>query len=125
MRSRYSAFALGLGAYLFDTLDPAHPDRVGGAGELGSSRRSQRFLGLRILHAHEEGDRAEVLFHARLFQRGQDQSFAELSQFTRSEGRWRYRSGQLLPTEYLPAAPHELTRASFLEHLREVPADAD
>src|SRR5262249_20553516 len=60
MRSRYAAFALGLGAYLVDTLAEAHPDRArdakGLAVALSRAKDTQRFLGLRILDAGIEGD---------------------------------------------------------------------
>ena len=39
-----------------------------------------------------EGD--EVLFDARVFERGGHRSFAELSTFVREDGSWRYASGR-------------------------------
>ena len=103
MRSRYSAFALGLGEYLVDTLAPSHPDRGlprdGLVNELSRAKEKQRFLGLRIVRA--EGD--EVLFDARIFERGKDRSFAELSTFVREGGRWFYAAGRSLPRSALPA----------------------
>ena len=55
MRSRFSAFALGLGPYLVDTLATTHPDRAlpraALARELSRVRITQRFTGLWILHA--------------------------------------------------------------------------
>ena len=97
MRSRYAAFALGLGRYLVETLARDHPDR--GADEaalvIALSRRKdrQRFLGLAILDAREDGDRGEVTFRARVFERGKDRSFTERSTFVRENGAWRYLSG--------------------------------
>lgn len=109
MRSRFSAFALGLGPYLVTTLAPEHPDlelpREDLTRELSRIRERQRFLGLAILHASEHGERGEVLFFARIFEKGRDQSFVELSDFTRHpiEGglAWRYASGLLLPVAKL------------------------
>lgn len=102
MRSRYAAFALGLGEYLVDTLASAHPDRdlprEALVTELSRAGDGQRFLGLRIVRA--DGD--EVLFDARIFERGQDRSFAELSTFVREDGRWRYASGRTVAREELP-----------------------
>jgi SEC-C motif-containing protein len=99
MRSRYAAFALGLGEYLVDTLASAHPDRdrprEALVTELSRAKDRQRFLGLHILRA--EGDK--VLFDARIFERGQDRSFAELSKFVREDGRWRYASGRVVTRE--------------------------
>lgn len=118
MRSRYAGFALGLGSYLVDTLASGHPDheapRDALVGQLTLVRRAQRFLGLRIVDAPSaEPDRGEVLFYARIFERGVDCSFAELSSFMRESGSWRYVSGVLLTRDVLPCAPEELTRDAF------------
>lgn len=114
MRSRWSGFALGKGEYLYDTLAKEHPDRqaprAAAARELGRAKDRQRFLKLTILHA--EGD--EVLFHARIFEKGKDRSFAELSQFVREDGAWRYASGVLVPASGLPADITTLDRDAFL-----------
>src|SRR5262249_5718105 len=60
MRSRYAAFALGLGAYLVDTLAAGHSDRavppIDLARELGRAKDTQRFMCLRICHASVDGD---------------------------------------------------------------------
>ncbi|MDF2695201.1 MAG: hypothetical protein K0S65_3584 [Labilithrix sp.] len=118
MRSRWSAFALGRGDYLFDTLASSHPDRAAprdaAVRELSRVREQQRFLRLSILLANAHGDEGEVLFIARIFERGQDRSFAELSRFTREAGAWRYESGILVPGDRLPADPKALTRETFL-----------
>lgn len=50
---------------------------------------------------------------ARVYERGEDQSFAELSEFVREDGRWRYASGTLLPTARLPRDPNALTLEDF------------
>ncbi len=114
MRSRYSGFALGLGSYLLGTLASTHPDRTGvDAAELGSSRRGQRFMDLCILHESESGDSAQVLFYARLFERGSDQSIVELSDFTREDGAWRYRSGTLVPATEITSDPRTLSLEDF------------
>ncbi len=74
MRSRYAAFARGLGAYLVRTLSSDHPDRAhdeaGLALALARAKDTQRFLGLTIVESSVDGDRGEVLFHARIFERG-------------------------------------------------------
>lgn len=120
MRSRYSAFALGLGAYLVETLARGHEDREipedALARELGRVKDRQRFLGLQVLFATEprsDEDEGEVLFVARIFERGVDRSFAERSRFVREEGQWRYESGELVPRERLPKDLNEITRASL------------
>ena len=79
MRSRYSAFALGLGQYLVDTLASDHEDRriprETLVRELSRVKDKQRFMGLEILRA--EGD--EVHFFARIFEKGKEKSFSERS----------------------------------------------
>ena len=119
MRSRWTAFALGRGDYLFDTLASSHADRAAprdaAVRELSRARETQRFLRLLVLHASATGDEGEVLFIARVFQKGQDQSFGELSRFVREAGAWRYASGILVPGDRLPADLAQITRESFLE----------
>src|SRR4051812_41423882 len=119
MRSRYAAFAMGLGTYLVQTLASSHPDLASEPKELAillsRARERQRFLGLRILYTHASSDEGEVLFFARIFERGADRSFAELSTFVREDGTWRYQSGLLVPAARLPPSLDELTREAFLE----------
>lgn len=96
MRSRYAAFALGLGDYLVDTLARDHEDRSlpreALVRALSRAKDSQHFMGLRILDA--TGD--EVTFHARIFEKGEDRSFTERSTFVREEGAWRYLAGTVV-----------------------------
>jgi SEC-C motif domain protein len=105
MRSRYAAFALGLGDYLVRTLASSHPDRALPARELARdlsrARERQRFTGLRIVRATSSGDSGQVLFLARIFERGVDRSFGELSTFVREASGWRYASGEPVPVEEL------------------------
>lgn len=100
MRSRYAAFALGLGGYLVDTLTSDHEDRAQPtdehARELSRVKDTLKFLGLRVLSATTEGDAGEVLFFARVFEKGKNVSFAERSRFRREGGLWRYASGELI-----------------------------
>ena len=118
MRSRFAAFALGLDAYLVRTLSLAHPDRAipepALLRQVALSREKRRFLDLCILHTSTEDDTGEVLFYARIFERGQDRSFAELSTFEREDGGWRYASGIMAAREDLPDDPRTLTRDAFL-----------
>lgn len=97
MRSRYAAFALGLGEYLVRTLTEDHADRAldatALARELSSVRERQRFLGLRVDEAWAEGDRGEVFFFARIFEKGKDCSFTERASFRCEGGAWRYAGG--------------------------------
>lgn len=118
MRSRFAAFALGRGDYLVRTLAASHPDRALPeaelARELARAKEKQRFLDLWILHASETGTVGEVLFYARIFERGADRSFAELSTFDREPAGWRYASGVLVPGARLPRDVRALTRDAFL-----------
>lgn len=99
MRSRYSAFALGLGAYLVDTLASSHEDRAHDpkalALALSRAKDTQRFMGLTILESSEDGDRGVVKFRARIFERGVDKSFTEKSTFAIESGAWKYVGGEI------------------------------
>jgi len=112
MRSRFAAFALGDGAYLWRTLHPAHPLRARPEAdvvrELSRARQKLRYQRLTI-HAHDvAGSHARVLFTAHVFERGKDASFAELSEFENLDGAWRYREG-------LTGRPGPATFEAFLE----------
>ena len=127
MRSRFAAFALGLGDYLVATLAAGHEDRAlppeALARELGRVKDRQRFLDLHVAHAAADGDRGEVLFVARVFERGKDRSFAELSEFVReADGAWRYVRGDLLTAAELPCGAAELTRAAFVSAVNARPS---
>ena len=129
MRSRFSAFALGLGAYLVDTLATTHPDRALPREPLeralSRARVTQRFAGLRILWSEADGDRGQVLFHAGVFvgtfANSRDHSFVELSNFVREAGAWRYASGVMATAKLFGADLSSLTPATFLAR---VPATA-
>jgi SEC-C motif-containing protein len=101
MRSRYSAFARGLGGYLVRTLASDHPDRAQDEATLSlalsRAKDTQRFLGLTILDSRIEGEHGEVAFHARIFERGLDRSFTERSRFRKEAGGWRYAGGVTEP----------------------------
>jgi SEC-C motif-containing protein len=97
MRSRYSAYALGLVDYVIGTTAPggprARPDREAWAAEVRDFGRSTRFVGLEILGTGAEGDAGWVRFRAILEQGGADASFEERSGFVKVLGRWLYQSG--------------------------------
>jgi SEC-C motif-containing protein len=123
MRSRYSGFALGRAPYLLETLAPTHPDRTLESAahlrELASIRDVRRFMGLQVFGDWVSGDDGEVLFIAKLFERGQSVGFAEHSRFVRVDGRWLYASGALVPLRDLPAAmAAKPTREEFLPFAR-------
>ena len=97
MRSRYSAFALGLADYLEATLHPEArrpEDRVALEETLGTVR----WIGLRIVALlPPEAERGEVEFVAFHFENGQVAQLHERSLFLRQAGCWSYRSGRMLP----------------------------
>ena len=97
MRSRFAAFALGDGEYLWRTLHPDHPlrarARVEVVRELSRARQKLRYQRLTVHDRDEDGDRGRVLFTAHVFEKGKDRSFTELSDFVRVDGAWRYLEG--------------------------------
>ena len=119
MRSRYSAFALGEVEYLAKTLCKDHPDRTeDAAADYRRAREHRRFLDLCIMHASSDGDVGEVLFYARIFERGVDYSFVELSGFVKEDGAWKYASGLMIETKDLPPDPRKVTREDVLAHTK-------
>jgi SEC-C motif-containing protein len=100
MRSRYSAFATRNVEYLWSTLHPDHDDRARSRSEvlaeLAAVCAAHMYTGLQILdrRAADEGGIAKVLFFAKVFRKGRDLSFVELSLFARAEGGWRYLAGE-------------------------------
>ncbi len=97
MRSRYSAFALGLVDYILDTTDPtgpmAQPDRHLWAADVDTFCCETGFHGLEVLGSGADGDAGWVRFRAVLTQDARDASFVERSAFVRRGGRWLYVSG--------------------------------
>jgi SEC-C motif domain protein len=94
MRSRYSAYALGLADYLLATWHPATAP-----GELELSM--VKWLGLQVLHTDAQGDAGVVEFVARFkdYQNhGRAQRLHEVSRFVRLETGWRYIDGEM-PSE--------------------------
>jgi SEC-C motif-containing protein len=91
MRSRYSAYVLGLADYLLATWHastrPAtlEPDPAG-----------LKWLGLEVRrHVVADADHASVEFVARSKLGGRAHRLHELSRFVREEGRWYYVDGEL------------------------------
>lgn len=97
MRSRYSAYALGLVDYVLDTTDPSGPQHQADRGAWRKSVeefcQQTRFVGLDVLEYSADGDEGRVRFFAHLERQGQDTSFGEASRFRRVQGRWLYHSG--------------------------------
>jgi SEC-C motif-containing protein len=89
MRSRYSAYVLGLLDYLLATW---HPSTAPGELELPPLK----WLGLEVRHAQATGDAGVVEFVARYRDNGRGGRLHELSRFVREDGRWRYIDGDML-----------------------------
>lgn len=87
MRSRYSAYVLGLIDYLLATW---HPSTAPGELELPPLK----WLGLEVRHAQAAGDAGVVEFVARCRDGGRAQRLHEISRFVRQSGRWYYIDGQ-------------------------------
>ncbi|WP_224361443.1 YchJ family protein [Hyalangium versicolor] len=121
MRSRYSAFALREAAYLWKTLHPTHPDRSRPEAEVVKELRafaqSHQFPGLVVMdrRAPDAQGVAQVLFFAKVFERGKDRSFVERSDFRHDGTGWRYVSGTLRLPKDLAGPPEALTLTTFPE----------
>ena len=87
MRSRYSAYVLGLIDYLLATW---HLSTAPGELELPPLK----WLGLEVLHSEQSGDAGVVEFVARCREGGRAQRLHETSRFVREAGRWYYIDGQ-------------------------------
>lgn len=105
MRSRYSAYKLGLIDYLIATTDPEGPmwedDHDEWAQQIRDFVRYTHFVGLTV-HAFKPPSAedpsatltAMVHFTAHLRRDGLDVSMTERSLFRRLDGRWLYSSKQ-------------------------------
>ena len=91
MRSRYSAYALGLHDYLLATW---HPTTRPATQDLQGD--DARWLGLDLRSAREQGDEATVEFVARYRIAGRAHRLHETSRFLREDGRWFYLDGTFL-----------------------------
>jgi SEC-C motif-containing protein len=88
MRSRYSAYVLGLIDYLLATW---HPSTSPGELEL----QPVKWLGLEVRQAEASGDAGVVEFVARCRNSlGRAERMHELSRFVREGGRWYYIDGE-------------------------------
>ena len=88
MRSRYSAFCLGLGDYLLASWHPStRPRHLDLAG-------SPRWVALELYSASESGDRGSVHFRAIHRTRDDWAYLEEQSDFLREAGRWYYLAGK-------------------------------
>ncbi len=93
MRSRYSAYVLGLEDYLQDTWHSSTRP----TGPLFDGETQPKWIGLEVRSFKATGDNtAEVEFLARCRIGGRAQRMHELSRFVREDGRWFYLDGDQL-----------------------------
>ena len=92
MRSRYSAYVLGLEAYLLATWHPStRPAALDLAGETAT-----KWLGLEVKGQQlSDASHATVEFVARYRIAGRGHRLHEISRFVREDGRWFYVDGDL------------------------------
>lgn len=99
MRSRYSAYALGLADYIIETTHPANPSYSENKDlwriSIAHFCSVTDFCGLDILAFLDGPHEAFVTFFAHLKQNSQDISFQEKSRFLKVKNRWLYHSGIL------------------------------
>ncbi len=88
MRSRYSAYVLGLIDYLLATW---HPSTAPGDLELPPVK----WLGLEVLVSDATASAGVVEFVARCREGGRAQRLHETSRFVREAGRWYYIDGEI------------------------------
>ena len=100
MRSRYSAYALGLAKYIIETTHPQHPEAQKNhwqwREEILAFSRGTEFLDLDVLSSEEFDDTAFVTFSVSLKQGDKEVSFTEKSRFEKSEGLWLYKEAEFL-----------------------------
>lgn len=94
MRSRFSAYALGLVDHVLDTTHPAgsiwRPDRAAWAADIDSFCRETEFVRLSVMETGEHEGDPTVTFEAQLRQHGRLRPFVEHSRFRQLDGRWMY-----------------------------------
>ncbi|WP_028450742.1 YchJ family protein [Chitinibacter tainanensis] len=91
MRSRYSAYVMGLEDYLLASWHAStRPERL----DLQEEPKV-KWLGLTVHHAASDGDHGTVSFLARYKVGGRAYKLAEHSRFVREEGRWFYLDGDI------------------------------
>ncbi len=99
MRSRFSAYALGLIDYIINTSHPKNPCFQRSIKELKKEilnfSKKISFENLEITEFLEDKNQAFVTFIATLKSKGQNVSFTEISHFEKEKGKWLYKDGQM------------------------------
>lgn len=94
MRSRYSAYVLGLETYLHDTWHPTtRPPQL----DLDASP-AMHWTGLEVMHFQQGEGKASVEFVARYKINGRAHRLHEISDFLFEQGRWFYLDGTIKET---------------------------
>lgn len=100
MRSRYSAFALGLVDYIIKTTHPLNPDYTKNitswSDNISEFSKKTEFKDLKILNFENGTTLSYVTFHAFLRQSGQNTGFKERSRFLKQNGQWLYVDGNFI-----------------------------
>lgn len=99
MRSRYSAYALGIASYIIKTTHPQSPhyvpDRRQWLQTIQTFSKQVVFKGLDILATEQQESEAFVSFIAQLNKEGVDLTFSERSRFLKQEQMWLYVDGKI------------------------------
>jgi len=98
MRSRYSAYAIGLVDYILKTsyqLPKSMRKLEAMRKEIMNFSNFTVFQGLEIIDFNQSEDSGWVIFHAILKQNDKDASFKEKSYFIKLDGRWLYTHGDI------------------------------
>jgi len=96
MRSRFSAFCLQLGEYLFSTY---HPDYRSDLTVAQLSEKSLNWKRLDIINTTMVADAGTVEFKAWYLDQGQLNYHHELSNFVKEHQQWLYCDGTFYPSE--------------------------
>ena len=101
MRSRYSAYALGMADYIMGTTHPKYGayqhDKKSWKKQILAFSNGATFRKLEILSDHEGDIEAFVTFTAYLDREGDDITYTELSRFIKEGDRWLYAEGKIGP----------------------------
>lgn len=99
MRSRYSAYALGIAQYLIETTHAQSPHRMTDQKQwirqIAAFSSQTSFDGLEILETDGSTEEAHVSFTAFLSKEGVDLTFSERSLFLKEGHLWKYVSGKI------------------------------
>lgn len=101
MRTRFSAYALGLTDYIMATTHPGygayHSNKKEWVKEILLFSQGTTFRRLEILSDQEGEEEASVTFTAYLNRGECDTTFTEISRFIKKEGSWLYADGKITP----------------------------